>query len=81
MRYLVLLADSIAVAGAFVVLKDALSDADERFYSALGFAANMLAGATSQRQLSRRHWDKRLATAVSANWCCVCVVSLSSPPM
>ena len=45
MRYLVLLADSIAVAGAFVVLKDALSDAGERFYSTLGFAANMLAGA------------------------------------
>lgn len=45
MRYLVLLASSIAVSGGFVVLKDALSDAGEGYYSTLGFAAAMLAGA------------------------------------
>jgi hypothetical protein len=45
MRYLVLLVSSIAVAGGFVVLKDALSEAGERCYSTLGFAATMLAGA------------------------------------
>lgn len=44
MRYLVLLVSSIAVAGGFVVLKDALSEAGERSYSTLGFAATMLAG-------------------------------------
>jgi hypothetical protein len=45
MRYLVLLVSSIAVSGGFVVLKDALSDAGERYYSTLGFAATMLSGA------------------------------------
>ena len=40
MRFLVLLANSIVVAGAFVALKEALSDAGERFYSTLGFAAS-----------------------------------------
>jgi len=45
MRYLVLLAGSMAVAGAFVVLKEALSEAGERLYSTLGFAANIFAGA------------------------------------
>ena len=45
MRYLVLLVSSIAVAGGFVVLQDALSEAGERCYSTLGFAATMLAGA------------------------------------
>jgi hypothetical protein len=45
MRYLVLLASSIAVASAFVVLKEVLAEAGERFYSTLGFAANILAGA------------------------------------
>jgi len=44
MRYLVLLVSSIAVSGGFVVLKDALSEAGERSYSTLGFAAMMLAG-------------------------------------
>ena len=44
MRYLVLLVSSIAVAGGFVVLKESLSDAGERCYSTLGFAATMLAG-------------------------------------
>ena len=45
MRYLVLLVSSIAVSGGFVVLKDTLSEAGERCYSTLGFAATMLAGA------------------------------------
>jgi hypothetical protein len=45
MRYLVLLVSSIAVSGGFVVLKEALSEAGERQYSTLGFAAAMLAGA------------------------------------
>jgi len=44
MRFLVLLANSIVVAGAFVALKEALSDAGERFYSTLGFAASIPAG-------------------------------------
>jgi hypothetical protein len=44
MRYLVLMVMAIAVAGGFVVLKEALSEAGERFYSALGFAAIILAG-------------------------------------
>jgi hypothetical protein len=44
MRYFVLLAMSIAVAAGFVVLQHALSDAGERLYSTVGFAANMLAG-------------------------------------
>jgi hypothetical protein len=44
MRFLVLVANSILVASAFVVLKDALYEAGERFYSSLGFAASILAG-------------------------------------
>jgi hypothetical protein len=45
MRYLVLLTGAIAVAGAFIVLKDVLSEAGERFYSVIGFSANIFAGA------------------------------------
>jgi len=45
MRYLVLLAGSMAVASAFVVLKDVLIEAGERIYSTLGFATNIFAGA------------------------------------
>jgi len=45
MRYLVLLASAMAVAIAFVVLKDALVDAGERIYSLLGSATNVFAGA------------------------------------
>jgi hypothetical protein len=45
MRYLVLLVNSIAVTGGFVVLKEVLHDTGERLYSTLAFAANMLAGA------------------------------------
>lgn len=44
MRFLVLIATSIVVAAAFVTLKQALSDAGERFYSTLGFAAGLTAG-------------------------------------
>jgi len=44
MRFLVLLANSIVVAGGFVALKEALSEAGERFYSTLGFAAGLTAG-------------------------------------
>ncbi len=44
MRYLVLAAMAIAVAGGFVVLREALSEAGERLYSTLGFAATLLAG-------------------------------------
>ena len=44
MRFLVLVANSIIVASAFVVLKDALSDAGERFFSTIGFAASVPAG-------------------------------------
>ena len=44
MRYLVLIVMASAVAGGFVVLKEALSEAGERFYSTLGFAAIILAG-------------------------------------
>jgi hypothetical protein len=43
LRYLVLLVNAIAVAGGLVVLTKALSDAGERFYSTLGFAAILLA--------------------------------------
>jgi len=42
-RYAVLLIAGILVAGGFVVLKEKLMGADERFYSTLGFAAIMLA--------------------------------------
>jgi hypothetical protein len=45
MRYLVLLSGSIAVTFAFVVVEKLLSDTGERFYSTLGFAANIPAGA------------------------------------
>ena len=45
MRYLVLLISSIAVSGGLIVLQEALSEAGERHYSTLGFAAAMLAGA------------------------------------
>ena len=45
MRYYVLLASSIAVATGFVILRDTLSDAGERFYSSLGFALAVFAGA------------------------------------
>jgi hypothetical protein len=44
MRYLHLIVMGIAAASGFVVLKEALSEAGERFYSTLGFAAIMLAG-------------------------------------
>ena len=43
MRYLLLIVMASAAAGGFVVLKEALSEAGERFYSALGFAAIILA--------------------------------------
>jgi hypothetical protein len=45
MRFLVLLVDSIAITGGFVVLWETLREAGERFYSTLGSATNMLAGA------------------------------------
>lgn len=45
MRYLVLLASAMAIAGAFIVLKEALRDAGECIYSTLGVAANIFAGA------------------------------------
>lgn len=44
MRYLVLIVMASAVAGGFVVLKEALGEAGERFYSTLGVAAIILAG-------------------------------------
>jgi hypothetical protein len=44
MRYLVLILMATAIAGGFVVLKEALSEAGERFYAALGFAGIMLSG-------------------------------------
>jgi len=46
MRYLVLVSSSILVTSAFVVLKDALYDRGERFYSTIAFAAALAAGAT-----------------------------------
>jgi len=45
MRFLVLLVDSIAVTGGFVVLGEALHEAGERFYLGLGVVLNILAGA------------------------------------
>lgn len=45
MRFLVLLVDSIAVTGGFVVLGQALHEAGERFYVSLGTVSNILAGA------------------------------------
>jgi len=44
MRYLVLILMAISAAGGFVMLREALSEAGERFYSTLGFAAIILAG-------------------------------------
>jgi hypothetical protein len=44
MRYLVLLAGSVAVTAAFILLKEALGDAGERLYSTLGFAAALPGG-------------------------------------
>jgi len=44
MRYVVLLLGTMSIAGGMVVLRQALSDAGERFYSALGFAAIMMGG-------------------------------------
>jgi hypothetical protein len=44
MRYLVLIVMASAIAGGFVVLREALSEAGERFYATLGFAAIMLSG-------------------------------------
>src|SRR5947207_10156116 len=44
MRYLVLIVLATAIAGGFVVLREALSQAGERFYATLGFAAIMLSG-------------------------------------
>ena len=44
MRYLVLIVMATAVAGGFVVLREALSEAGERFYTTVGFAAIMLSG-------------------------------------
>jgi hypothetical protein len=45
MRFLVLLGSSIVVASAFVALKEELYEAGERFYSTIGFAASIPAGA------------------------------------
>lgn len=44
MRYLVLIVMATAIAGGFVVLREALGEAGERFYATLGFAAIMLSG-------------------------------------
>jgi hypothetical protein len=44
MRYLVLIVMGSAVAIGFVVLREALTQAGERFFSTLGFAAMILAG-------------------------------------
>jgi hypothetical protein len=44
MRYLVLIVMATAIAGGFVVLREALSQPGERFYATLGFAAIMLSG-------------------------------------
>ncbi|HXP34610.1 MAG TPA: hypothetical protein VN827_03590 [Chthoniobacterales bacterium] len=44
MRYVVLIVMATAIAGGFVVLREALSEAGERFYATLGFAAIMLSG-------------------------------------
>jgi hypothetical protein len=43
LRYLILLIDAMAVAGGLIVLREALSEAGERFYSTLGFAAIIIA--------------------------------------
>jgi hypothetical protein len=52
MRYLVLLVGSVAITGGFVVLKEVLSEAGERLYSALGFGTGILAGAAYMIWLS-----------------------------
>ena len=44
MRYLVLILMAVSAAGGFVMLREVLSEAGERFYSTLGFAAVILAG-------------------------------------
>jgi hypothetical protein len=44
MRYLVLIIMATAIAGGFVVLREALSEGGERFYATLGFAAIILSG-------------------------------------
>ena len=44
MRYFVLIVMATAIAGGLVVLREALSEAGERFYATLGFAAIMLSG-------------------------------------
>src|SRR5438105_4673666 len=44
MRYLILIVMATAIAGGFVVLREALSEAGERFYATLGFVAIMLSG-------------------------------------
>src|SRR5438445_968647 len=44
MRYLVLIVMAAAIASGFVVLREALSGAGERFYATLGFAAIILSG-------------------------------------
>jgi hypothetical protein len=44
MRYLVLIVMATAIVGGFVVLREALTEAGERFYATLGFAAIMLSG-------------------------------------
>jgi hypothetical protein len=45
MRFLVLLANAVIVASAFIALKEVLYDRGERFYSTVGFAASIPAGA------------------------------------
>jgi hypothetical protein len=45
MRYLVLLTNTVLVATGFIALKEVLHDAGERFYSTVGFAAAITAGA------------------------------------
>src|SRR3954452_23377203 len=42
MRYLVLIVMTSAIAGGFVVLREALNESGERFYATIGFAAIML---------------------------------------
>src|SRR5438876_10589627 len=44
MRYLVLIVMATAIASGFVVLREAVRKAGERFYATLGFAAIMLSG-------------------------------------
>jgi hypothetical protein len=43
LRYVVLFISAIAVGGGLTVLRESLSEAGERFYSSLGFAATMMA--------------------------------------